>query len=136
LKKTLTYLDAGVVIAAVAGKLPLSDLALDIITDPARSLVVSSLLTLETLPSALYLRDRAQAQALNDIIASADLRVSIRENLVDLAVSEASKILGIRAIDALHLTAAKFAGADELITTEKPTKPLYKARGIKVTQFP
>jgi predicted nucleic acid-binding protein len=45
----------------------------------------------------------------------------------DLAVR-----FGLSALDALHVAAAINVGGEELVTTEKPTKPLHQATGIRI----
>ena len=47
------------------------------------------------------------------------------------ALDEASR-LGLAALDALHVVAATKLGASELITTELPTKPIHRARSVRV----
>ncbi|MFY9819848.1 MAG: hypothetical protein WAM82_00595 [Thermoanaerobaculia bacterium] len=39
---------------------------------------------------------------------------------------------GLSALDALHVAAALAVGADELITSEKPGKPIHRVQGITV----
>jgi len=39
-------------------------------------------------------------------------------------------------VDAIHVAAAKRLNADELITAERPGKPLHKVRGLKVCFLP
>jgi predicted nucleic acid-binding protein len=51
--------------------------------------------------------------------------------VVDLAVSESERH-GLSAMDALHVAAALALKADQLITTEKPGKPIYRADGVQV----
>lgn len=41
-------------------------------------------------------------------------------------------IYGLSGFDALHVAAAIEAGADELITTEKKSKPMFRVREISV----
>jgi hypothetical protein len=38
-------------------------------------------------------------------------------------------------MDALHIAAAISVGAEEFITTEKPTKPMYRVTDIKVVSL-
>lgn len=40
---------------------------------------------------------------------------------------------GLSEFDALHSTAAKLCGAEALITTERPTTPLFGVTGIVIT---
>ena len=39
---------------------------------------------------------------------------------------------GLAAMDALHIAAALSLDAREFITTEKPTKPMFRVSGIKI----
>jgi hypothetical protein len=39
---------------------------------------------------------------------------------------------GVEAMDALHVAAAACVGASELITTEKPSRSIHRARAVKV----
>jgi len=39
---------------------------------------------------------------------------------------------GLNALDALHVAAAIALGADGLVTTERPTKPLHRVTGVAV----
>jgi predicted nucleic acid-binding protein len=41
---------------------------------------------------------------------------------------------GLAAMDALHVAAALQIQADELITTEKPTKPMHRVREIQISR--
>ena len=42
---------------------------------------------------------------------------------------------GLAAMDALHVAAALQIQADELITTEKPTKPMHRVREIQIVSI-
>jgi hypothetical protein len=39
------------------------------------------------------------------------------------------------AMDALHVAAAALVGATELITTEKPNKPIHRATSVRVVSI-
>jgi len=39
---------------------------------------------------------------------------------------------GLGAMDALHLAAAHLAGADELVTTERPSRPVYRTALVRI----
>jgi hypothetical protein len=41
--------------------------------------------------------------------------------------------LGLAALDALHIAAAKSCGAEVFITTERPTTPLFRVTGMLIT---
>lgn len=136
-RKTLTYFDTGVVIAAFSSKNPaLSDLALELISERGRMYVVSGMLRLELLPGALYVGDKRQVASLQGFFDDAAVYVPTDDSLIDEAIIEAAKVNGIGAADVMHIAAAKAAGATEFYTTENSTKPLYSVRGIDVIHFP
>ena len=56
------------------------------------------------------------------------------EQLVHDAHLEACRS-GLAAIDALHVTAATLTGADELVTSESPGKPIHRATTVKVVSL-
>ncbi|MGK2953240.1 MAG: hypothetical protein ACSLEZ_12750 [Thiobacillus sp.] len=47
------------------------------------------------------------------------------------ALQEAAKV-PLSAVDAIHVAAARRLKADELVTGEKPGKPLHKVSGLRV----
>jgi predicted nucleic acid-binding protein len=51
--------------------------------------------------------------------------------IAEIAMREASTN-GVEAMDALHVAAAASVGASELITTEKPSRSIHRARAVKV----
>ena len=53
------------------------------------------------------------------------------ERIDEVARAQAEKH-GLGAMDALHLAAAHVGGARELITTEKPSKPMHRSSLVKV----
>jgi predicted nucleic acid-binding protein len=57
-------------------------------------------------------------------------RPSPSGRLTEAALREASTY-GVEAIDALHVAAAASMGA-ELVTTEKPSRSIHRARAVKV----
>lgn len=55
-------------------------------------------------------------------------------NIVEEAYRHADTF-GLGAMDALHVAAALSAGASELITTEKPGKPLHRVTSVKIVSL-
>jgi hypothetical protein len=106
--------------------------AYNVINDPAREFVASDALSLELLPNAIYFDNRLEQQICNTYFQSVTNWVNLSRALFDEAFDYACAH-GLGAMDALHLAAALSAGASELITTEKPTKPLYRNKDIRVT---
>lgn len=136
-RRTRTYFNTGVVIAAFSSKSSslLIDKALELITDAEREIITSGFLKLELLPSAINIGDELQVKLLRAFFDMAAFYVATDEGLLARAIDEAAQVNGLGAMDALHIAAAKAAGADEFITTERSTKPLYKVQGIRVAQF-
>ena len=55
--------------------------------------------------------------------------------MVTAALAEASAV-PLSAADAIHVAAAKRLKADELITAERPGRPLHKTRSLTVSFLP
>lgn len=132
--KIRTFLDAGVLIAAVRGASPDSIRALTVLADARREFVTSDFLELELLPKPVYFQRQSEAVFLRSYFAASVQRIIADDKLVAAALNEAC-VCGMAAVDALHVVAAHAAHADELITTEKATKPIYRTQQLKVTQL-
>jgi predicted nucleic acid-binding protein len=127
---TRTFLDAGILIAAVRGQKEEATRALAILEDPERSFLTSVFLRMEVLPKAIYYQRPAEVALYERYFARAQ-SISVTEALVAQAHAEACAF-GLAALDALHLTFAKAGGAEEFITTENPTQPLFRVTGIAI----
>jgi predicted nucleic acid-binding protein len=127
---TRTFLDAGILIAAVRGQREEAARALAILEDPERSFLTSVFLRMEVLPKAIYYQRPAEAALYERYFARAR-SIAVTEVLVAQAYAEACTF-GLAALDALHLTFAKAGGAEEFITTENPTQPLFRVTGIVI----
>ena len=119
-----TYLDTGVLIEAAAGKGPRTEAALRLLRDPDRLFLSSPYLDLELLPQVIKNRFREQQAFLETYLASTE-RIEDWNAIFRVAFREASRS-PVSGMDALHVAAAHLLKADELITTEKPGKPIYK----------
>lgn len=84
----------------------------------------------------MYSESRTEVDGLRDFFDMAKERVTVDDDFIEAVILEASHVYGIKAMDAAHITAAKAAGCAEFITTELPTKPFFKVRGIRVVHFP
>ena len=129
-----TFLDAGILIAAVRGQDAEAAQALAILEDPERSFVASDFLRMEVLPKALYYQRPAEVALYERFFSKARL-IPISAALVTQAYTEACTC-GLSALDALHVTVAKAGGAEEFITTERTTAPLFRVTGIVIKPFP
>ena len=129
-----TYIDAGVLIAAARGTNPIAMKALNILDDPNREFASSIFLKLEILPKAIFHKKRHEVEFYEIFLNS----VTYWANSIEIITQEAYQegcASGLSALDALHVAAAISTGADELVTTEKPDKPICRVKAIKVVSI-
>jgi len=131
---TITFVDAGVLIAAARGTAEVSAQAMAILDDPERSFASSEFVRLEVLPKALFNRKSDEAEFyLQFFRAVTHWPVSM-----DVVVRQAYELavrFGLAALDALHVAAAINAGAEDFVTSEKPGKPLFRVTTIRVSSI-
>jgi predicted nucleic acid-binding protein len=127
----LTFVDAGVLIAAARGGNAQAARAMEILDDPDREFAASPFLRLEVLPQALFNKREPEVKFYEAFFASVQHWVTDLNAVTDIAMREASAN-GIHAVDALHIAAAITAGASELITAEKRSRSIHRTRAIKV----
>ena len=128
-----TYLDSSVLIQAVQGVD--GDQTVALLEDKERVFVASSFLKLELLPQPTFHKRKAELAFLEDFFARVVDWCEASEDLVAAALAEAGTV-PLSAVDAIHVAAAKRLKADELITAERPGKPLHKVRGLRVCFLP
>ncbi len=126
----LTFFDSGVLIAGANGLPEEKARALDVLRDPARMFLTSPFLHLEVVPKAEFHKNRLEERFYKTYFSNAQWYNDVA-NIVELARKECSKS-GLNAMDALHVAAAHLLHADEFITTEKPTKSIYRTSLVKV----
>lgn len=126
----VTYLDSGVLLAAWRSA-DLRPAALRVLEDPGRQFATSQLAKLELLPKPVFEKrpvERAFYQAhFEEAVATQPLDVELGREAQRLAEQ-----YGLAAVDALHLSAALRAGAEEFYTSEKPGKPMFRVKELKV----
>lgn len=127
----LTFVDAGVLIAAARGGNVQAGRAMEILDDPERQFAASSFLRLEVLPQALFNKRTAEAAFYEAFFSMVTHWATNLDAVAEIALREASTN-GIEAMDALHVAAAASVGATELITTEKPSRSIHRARAVRV----
>lgn len=130
-KKVLTFIYAGVLIAAARGTGAKALAAFSILDDPDREFASSLFVQLEVLPKAIYNKQQAEENFYSSYF-SAVSRWADPAGILNDALNVASTY-GLSALDGLHVAAALAVGADELVTTEGATKPMHRAGGIKIT---
>jgi predicted nucleic acid-binding protein len=128
---TRTFLDAGVLIAAIRGTPEIADRAMELLNDPGRLFVSSDFAQLEVLPKAVYFRHTAEASFYRVYFASVTEMVPVSQALVAQA-SEQAQRAGLAAMDALYAAAARAGEAAEFIMVEHPRKPLFRVEGLTV----
>jgi hypothetical protein len=126
----VTYLDSGVLLAAWRSA-ELRPAALRVLEDPARQFATSQLTKLELLPKAVFEKRPAERAFYQTHFEEAVATQSLDELLGEHAQSLAEKY-GLAAVDALHLSAALRSGAEEFYTSEKPGKPMFRVKELKV----
>lgn len=125
------YLDSGALIGGMRGSRTRTQSVADLLRDPGREFVSSVFVRLEVLPKAVHHRRSVEVAFyrwyFGRVVAWAALDGALVANAEYAALR-----LGLSAIDALHVAAAIALGADELVTTERPTKPIHRAAGVAV----
>lgn len=129
-----TYIDSGVLIEAVRGTNAVAMKARGIITDTNREFASSIFVKLEVLPKATYYKNADEIVFYEDFFNSVVHWAHPDDRLMQAAYQLACDF-GIAALDALHVAAAISVGAEELITTEKLSKPIHRATGITVVSI-
>jgi len=134
LPPTVTYIDSGVLIFAARGTSDAAALALPFLADQNREYVTSDYVRLEVLPKATFHKRTAEVDFYNVFFATTTRSIPTSEALLKCALEEGCNT-GIQGMDALHIACAVFAGAEELITSEKANKPIHRTRLVRVVSI-
>jgi len=129
-----TFIDSGVLIAAARGNSEKSLPAVQVLDDANRSFVSSPFLKLEVLPKAIYNQCREEELFYEAYFTAVTDYVTDLEQILLMGSQEARQ-WGLGAMDALHVAAAVMAGAKEFMTTEKPSRSIYRKLGLKPRRF-
>jgi len=128
-----TYLDAGVLIAANRGKANEREKALTLLEDPNRVFLSSPFLRFELLPKTILNGNRMERQFYEKYLSNTEQEDDL-SGILSVAFREAS-MSPVSGMDALHVAAAYLLNAEELITTEKLGKPIYRNSLVPVVGF-
>jgi len=121
---TRTYLDTCVLIAAVRGDDPAHQAAMAVLDDPDRTFLTSDFVRLETLPTARREHRCRELAFLAGFFKAAQApERSQYGTIVDSAIEVATET-GLRALDALHVAAARAMDADAIVTGDKAWEKL------------
>jgi predicted nucleic acid-binding protein len=127
----ILFIDSGVLIAAIRGAPEDTDRIREFLDRREISFASSGYVRLEVLPKASFYKQAKESKFYNGFFGNVRHWAPVGEALVQEALEIAFKS-GLSALDALHVAAALAVGADELITSEKPTKPIHRVREIAV----
>jgi predicted nucleic acid-binding protein len=123
--KQLTFVDASVLINAAVGPNAARRMrALSVLADPDREFVATRFLVLEVIPMPTkFKRDKELAfyERFFKAVTTWLDEATLIQPAIDVACEQ-----GLGGMDALHVAAAVNADA-ELISAEKPSKPIYGA---------
>ena len=133
-ERILTYVDACLLMAAFRNKSERDWAAAEILADPRRTFVVSNALWLELMPKAVYNKRTDEAAFYADFFGRAE-----QYQPWNLAVLQSAQQLattyGLSAMDAIHIAHAIDAGADEFISAERLTKPMFRVLELPMTSI-
>lgn len=129
-----TFVDAGVLIVAARGAGEHAERALSVLDDPGREFVSSPLLKLEVLPKPLYFRRKEEVEFYETFFSAVCAWAPLSAELSEQAFALASRH-GLAGMDALHVAAALTLGAEEMVTTERRTSPLFRVPGLAITSI-
>ena len=130
---THTFVDAGVLIAAACGLPEIAARAMQFLDDPDRVFVTSDFLRLEVMPKPWYHGFKDQVEFYQAFFSSAR-KMPVSKKLLENAIQEAFQF-GLSACDAIHVAVARRGKCVELVTTEKPSKPLFRIPDMTVTSL-
>jgi len=120
-----------VLLSATDGVGRIAEKALEILGDSQREFASSEFVKLEVTPKAIYNKQTEEAQFYEEFFSDVTYWANDLAHIVQEAYQIASQY-GLAAMDALHVAAALSVGAEELVTTEKRTKPMYRITSINV----
>jgi predicted nucleic acid-binding protein len=126
-----TYIDSGVLITAFQGIQAVSIRANRILNDENRDFASSCFVQLEVLPKATFNKQQDEAEFYETFFSAVIHWATDLEQIMQDAYQIACTY-GLAAMDALHVAAALQVKADELITTEKSTKPMHRVTEIQI----
>jgi predicted nucleic acid-binding protein len=127
-----TFLDANVLISAVAGRDPHRSRALHVLENPARVFYYSPLLRLEVMLKPAFLQDEATLDIYRYFFKTATIFGDLNR-IFEIGSKEALRY-GIPVMDAMHLAAAHLTKS-VFVTNERPDKPLYRTRLVEIAHF-
>jgi hypothetical protein len=99
-----------------------------------RAYLLRSFERLELLPKAKFHRRLEEIEYYEQFFSQVSAWAQPTTEVVELAERVAAQH-GLNALDVLHVAAAVLLEADELVTTEKSTKPIHRVREVRVVSL-
>jgi len=134
MSKTITFVDADVLITAFQGKDKIWQKAIEVLDDPEREFVVSDYLKLEVIPKPTFHGFHEEVQFMQTFIDNASIQVGATPSITAQAITLACRY-DLTPLDALHAGTAIESKADMLITLERPTSPLCQVKEVKIVSL-
>jgi hypothetical protein len=135
MSEVLTFLDAGGLLSAARLSSPHRLKALTLLADSRRKFVTTDFIKRETTLKCDYHGYRQQVEFYEDFFENVDIFLTDVEPIIAGAY-QAGKQYGLNALNALHISAALLAQADEFVTTGRPNSPFQNVRGLKILSLP
>jgi predicted nucleic acid-binding protein len=129
----ITYLDSGVLLAAWKNA-ELRPAALRLLENEAREFCTSQLVKLELLPKPAFEKRQVELRFYHSYFQQAVVSQPLDQELGNEAQLLAEKY-GLAAVDALHIAAARCCRAEEFYTSEKPGKPMFRVKELKIVSL-
>jgi predicted nucleic acid-binding protein len=127
-----SFPDSGVLIDAARGLPPFDRIAFDYFNNFDRIFLTSPFVRLETVPKAAYLHLGPELDFYDAFFSHPEVEYCRDWDGLEKIADTVARQSGLSAMDVLHVAAASLLGADELITTERPQKPIYRNRLVDV----
>lgn len=121
-------------IFAAKGTTEAAALALPFLQDATRDFVTSEYVRLEVLPKPTCFGNQVEIEFYNAFFRLNNRTIPTSVALLELAMEEACRS-GLNALDAIHIACAVFGGAEEIVTSEKVTKPIHRTRLVRVVSI-
>jgi len=129
-----TYIDSGVLINAFRGTTEVSLKATQVLDDPLREFASSAFVQLETLPKAIYNKQQEEVEFYEAFFTAVTYWASDLDQILK-AAAHIALTYGLASMDALHVAAALSMSVDELVTTERITKPMHWVTEVHVVSI-
>ena len=113
---------------------PIGDAAMSMLADDTREFYTAQLVKLETLPKARHERNRSEQEFYETHFAQAVHCEPLSEELGKQAEKLAAHY-GLAGPDALQIAAAIRQGVAEFVTSEKPGKPMFRVKEIRMVSL-